>query len=459
MMLKRNYAPFAVLITGAVLLVSFFLLSSASLLPTPPSVAKLPLSPTAVWSFTATNSTVQTTDMSWGTPIVANGIAYLTNIENYIIPEEPNVFLLDIVIQHPLTTIYAINASSGGRLWNFTAEGSVRSFDVIDGVASMSVSNSRNHNGQYVGASIFALDAVNGSQKWEYKIDGDIHWCSINDGAMYVHYVASGFNSYVCALNASSGKVVWRYNAGYYVFLSLPAFGNGAIYFGENGGHYYYAVNATNGSKLWRVAVGVFNGYSTLSDGIVYFNSDGTFYALNVQTGEILWSYPTAYLQVGADGIVYVRDGDNVSAFDASSGNQVWNYSANITIISSLSLVDNVIYFCTNGTLNALNPSDGTLLWSRNIDYNQPLEISEKSLHYSVFRTNATIADGMLYYYSGNTLYALETSNGNSLWNYTTANNLSFLTIADYTVFFAGGNSVYAFSIFGLRCPSTSFGS
>jgi len=417
------------------------------------------LSPTELWNFTAANITAHTISLDWGSPVVANGIAYLRNTETYIIPDEPHIYLFDIPVQHMLGTIYALNASSGAKLWNLTASGSLRSLAIIDGVVYMSASDSRFTDGQSAGGNFYALGAVTGAQKWVYNIDGDIWWSSIVDGVIYVFVQGSGFNSYICAVKAANGEELWKWKADYYTSLSLPAVGDGAIYFGTY--NYYYAVSSRNGTLLWYVAIdGSVSGSSTLVDGIVYFSSDTTTYALNAQNGDKLWSCTPGFAVSSCivdGGIVYVSgDYHNVYAFDASNGKKVWNYSANEMTFSSLSLIDNVIYFSSNGTLSALNAANGMQLWSYNTDGNGPFTINDVSLSYYGYSTDATINDGVLYYYSGKTLYALDTSNGNSLWNYTTASNRSFLTVANNTAFFAAFNTVYALSVPAVVHPSSS---
>lgn len=424
------------------------------------------LIPTELWNFTAANTTAHTTSLDWGSPVVANRIAYVWNTETYIIPDEPYVYLLNIPIQHRLGTIYALNASSGAKLWNFTTHGIVGSLTIIDGVAYVCASDPLFTDGQSAGGNFYALDAVTGAQKWVYNIDGDILWSSINAGVVYVFFHASGFNSYVCAVKAANGEELWKWNAGYYVFLSQPSISNRTIYFGTYGrgnGH-YYAINTVNGTVLWRVATdGAVREFSSVVNGIVYFNSDNTsypvnntnnyLYALNAQNGDKLWSYPVGFIvrspPIVDGGIVYV-DGreatlknpytlsaqlewgtSNVFALNASNGNKIWNYSANDTDFWSLSLIDDVVYFSSNGTINALNAANGAQLWSYSTYGNGPL----------------TINDGVLYFYSGKTLYAVDTSNGNSLWNYTTNSNQSFLTVANSTAFFDAGNTVYALSV------------
>ena len=421
------------------------------------------LSPTELWNFTAINITAYTTGSYLSGPEVANGIAYLCNTEYYIIPGEPPLYPFNFTPQHTLQTFYALNISSGDKLWNFTTHASYRSdnpFTIVAGVTYICADG-----------NLYALDAVTGAQKWVYNIDGHIFWCSIIDGVVYVAVTVSNNFCYVCALNAANGRELWKWYVGQRVGASYPAIGDGVIYFGTI--NHYYAVSSRNGTKLWNVAIyGSVSGSSTLVDGIVYFFAGNTtsepssnpktyVYSLNAQNGDKLWNYPVGYIAYSSpivdDGIVYVAGRDayienphsfsrhfywgtsNVFALNATDGNKVWNYSANDTALVYLGLIDDVAYFSSNDTFYASNAANGAQLWSQNTG------------GYGSY----TINDGVLYYYSVETLYALDTSNGNSLWNYTTASNRSFLTVANGVAFFRVGNTVYALSVPAVVHPSS----
>jgi outer membrane protein assembly factor BamB len=194
---------------------------------------------------------------------------------------------------------------------------------------------------------------------------------------------------------------------------------------------------------------------SSVIDGVVYFISNRATYALNAENGEKLWNYSvTDHPCLVYGGIAYVSGADNtVYAFDAFNGDEVWNYSANETRISPLCIVDDVIYFSFNETVNALSAADGEQLWSVSTDGQAPYTISDGSYHEYI--SDGTIEAGVLYYYSGETLHALDASNGSSLWNYTSSGR-RFLTVANATAFFAAGNTVYALNVPSVVPPSST---
>ena len=314
------------------------------------------------------------------------------------------------------------------------------------------------------------MDAATGAQKWAYDVDGDILWSVVDENVIYIFLHASySYDSDVCAVNASDGALLWRWNAGYYVFLSEPTISDGEMYFGSYGGspgaNDFYALDTADGMVRWNVTVAAMaGGISTVADGVVYTDSGSlgqSLVALDAQNGSELWTYPIGYFARSSPtvvgGIVYVdgREGtlinpnslnsqlvlgvSNVYALNASNGNRIWNFSGNDKDYRTISFVGDIAFFCSNDTLYALNAKKGLQLWS--------LSTGESGTGICVVNGDA------LYYYSGSTLYDLDSANGMSYWNYTN-NEESFLAVEGGVAFFYAGNSVYGLGLPG--SPSAS---
>jgi outer membrane protein assembly factor BamB len=227
------------------------------------------LSPTELWNFTAANSTATTIKISWMSPAVAKGIVYIRNLEIYTIPGEPQCGFGPP--QHTLQTIYALNASSGIKLWNFTEHPSVGSPIVIDGVA-------------YFGAGddVYALDAMSGAQIWVHNIGGGFGQSSLSvvDGVIYFSAIEP-YHFYVSALSATNGDELWKYNTGSGDSVSPLAIIDDAIYFGA--GKEFYALNAENGDRLWSyITDGTTVSFPTVIDAVMYFGADNKVIALSI---------------------------------------------------------------------------------------------------------------------------------------------------------------------------------
>jgi eukaryotic-like serine/threonine-protein kinase len=387
------------------------------------------LTPTELWNFTAANATTNTIRISWmKSPVVVNGVVYIVEEETYTIPGESYHDHFGFgPPQHRLGSIYALNALSGIKLWNFTFHSTVGSPTVVDGVVYVSS-----------GGNLYALDAESGAQIWMYIGGGDILWSSnVFDGMIYIGVHGSDYNVYVCALKVTNGEEIWKYNTGWGASVSYPAVDDGVVYFGVfSVSNNYYAVNSTNGDKLWSFTIDSRVQGSSVVDGVVYFASYNNLYALNAKNGEKLWNYDADFTPTSSPiivgGIVYVSGDRYVYAFDASNGNKLWNYTAIGSYLSPLTISDGVVYFRSAYTFYALKATNGAQLWTSNI---------------SAIGSTA-ISNGVVYINSGNTLLALNTANGNSLWSYTTnSKQSSLLTLVNDAAYFGADSTIFALSV------------
>ena len=82
---------------------------------------------------------------------------------------------------------------------------------------------------------------------------------------------------------------------------SSPAVVNGVVYFGSFDKN-IYAVNATDGTKIWNFSTGAKIWSSpAVANNIVYIGSDDhDIYALNAQTGAQVWKFTTTVKAEGS---------------------------------------------------------------------------------------------------------------------------------------------------------------
>ncbi len=274
-------------------------------------------------------------------PAVVNGVVYIGSLDD---------------------NVYALNASTGAKLWSFTTGGLVES--------SPAVVNSVVYIGSFDG-NVYALNASTGAKLWSFAT-GDFVQSSpaVVNGVVYIG--SSDGNLY--ALNAGTGAKVWSFATAEVEIASSPAVANGVVYIASVEDNDVYAVNASTGAKLWSFATG--NGLSSspaVANGVVYIGSwDGNVYALNASTGAKLWSFTTRPdFQVEsspavANGVVYVGGPDeNMYALDASTGAKLWSFATGNGLSSSPAVANGVVYIgSTDGNLYALNAGTGARLWS-----------------------------------------------------------------------------------------------
>ncbi len=226
-------------------------------------------------------------------------------------------------------------------------------------------------------------------------------------GVVYV-----GMYDSVKALDAKTGKTLWKFDAGY--ISSSPAVADGVVYAGSVNGS-VYALDAATGTKLWSLYTG--NSVwaaPTVVDGVVYVAS-GNIYALDAATGTELWSFaPGGTVEYSspavANGIVYVGSWDHhLYAIDAATGTEVWSYTFSANVWSSPAVANGVAYMGSeDGNVYALDAATGKKLWTfltgGDVDYSCP-----------------AVANGVLYIGSSDhNVYALDATTGTKLWSFAT---------------------------------------
>jgi uncharacterized repeat protein (TIGR01451 family) len=263
--------------------------------------------------------------------------------------------------------VFALNASTGAKLWSYPTGGGVDSSPaVVNGVV-------------YVGSfdkNIYALNASTGAKLWSFLTGGQVESSpTVVNGVVYI---GSDDNN-IYALNASTGAKLWSFTTGNSV-QSSPAVANGVVYVGSPD-HNVYALNGNTGAKLWSYATGgEVNDSAAVANGVVYVGaSDGTVYALNASTGAFLWSYAIGSLvettsPAVANGVVYFGALDFVVAVNANTGAFLWLYAIGAsTVATSPAVANGVVYVTTSrpasGQLLALDASAGFLLSSFSSGY------------------------------------------------------------------------------------------
>jgi outer membrane protein assembly factor BamB len=184
-------------------------------------------------------------------------------------------------------------------------------------------------------------------------------------------------------------------------------------------------------------------GTPVATNGRVYVGAfDGTFYALDLATGETVWQQDTGGAIVGGaalvDGTVYVGSSDNkLYAFDAANGNSRWTPFEAQGGIWSTPVVDQGTLYVTSmdHRLYALDATTGQQKWS------QPFQAE------GAIPSTPALAGDLLYVGAlDNRLYALDKATGSVAWSFKT-NNWIWCDplVADGVVYFGGlDHHVYA---------------
>jgi outer membrane protein assembly factor BamB len=219
---------------------------------------------------------------------------------------------------------------------------------------------------------VIAFSAGHGEIRWQKTIGPSETSPLLVGDRLYV----GDWNGDVWALDARSGKTLWRYHTGGAVKGGAALSGN-RLYVGSYDGH-VYCIDARNGTLVWKQSGqgGLFGSstfYATpaVAYGRVYIGStDGKMYSFGAASGSLIWSYGTGgYVYASpavSDGLVFVGSySKTFYAFDAATGDVRWSFAANGQISGSPTVIGNVVYFATLAQRTyALNIHTGKVLWT-----------------------------------------------------------------------------------------------
>jgi outer membrane protein assembly factor BamB len=387
--------------------------------------------PTLEWNRTAS--------VAYGTESFAaygNGIAVMSTSLNYLI---------------------GINAATGQTLWvTNTKRGAGAGMAYIDGVFAAGGIN----------GVMDAWNATTGQPLWSYNPNSFFNEFYGYHGAAYGMIYAHNQDSYLYAINASSGQLVWKQKGPGVGFTNQLSIADGKIYIqmGEN----QYADPATGlpchsefdcfdaytGQLIWSLPIetGAPRNLQCVAYGNLYIIpttskwDNGTF-TYSGETGyaggsnevwcigdtprdwsmfmndpehsavgfgptnlALKWSSETEGALVSSptlvNGVAYVGSWDgNIYAFKADDGTKIWNYSVGkIGFSSTVAVVNGKLYTGPDdGNVYCLDATTGTKLWQANA---------------SAGSGSPIVSDDKVYVAGGNTLYCFDANSGSEVWKY-----------------------------------------
>lgn len=288
---------------------------------------------------------------------------------------------------------------------------------------------------------LYAFDTRTGAVRWKYAYQGITSSLLLADGALYAGAGSiTRRQGAVFAVRATDGAQVWiRPFAPYEpIFTAISA----SVVFGGTVDGEQVALRASDGGTVWQTQPrGIASAPPTLAGDTLYVASD-ILLALKISDGSIRWQQPQPeyianHAPVVANGAVYVGS-SGVYAFQASDGAPLWrsviSNGMNVPVVAG-----DVVYAGNeqHNTLTALNDSNGSILWTHRTGYGV---------------TWPTVVDGTVYVGS-DSVSALRTHDGTSLWSHTVQPSVLAAPIARDGVIYAttAGNFDHHSHVLALR--------
>ncbi len=199
---------------------------------------------------------------------------------------------------------------------------------------------------------IIAWDADSGRKRWTFKT-APIESSPLLKGKRLFF---GSWDHGIYAINAKTGKRIWRFGADDQVNTSV-AYWKGRAFVGTDGGT-LYALSAKTGKLLWSRSEAREFWYATptVAYGRVYVgNTDGTMYVYGAKTGRLLWARPLGSYIYGAAAVyrrkVFVGTYDGrFYALDAATGDTVWQIDAQGAVHAAPTVMGGLVYYAICST-------------------------------------------------------------------------------------------------------------
>jgi outer membrane protein assembly factor BamB len=265
---------------------------------------------------------------------------------------------------------------------------------------------------------MYALSPYTGAVLWTFPAAANNGFFGAPAAANDNVYAATlGSTPQVYALGQANGGLVWQ--------TPLPvgsrasvAVGQGRVFVNTDQ-HKLYALNQQTGAVLWSASTstGTTSQESSPSLGFnnVYVGSDSALFAFNVATGALVWNYPLTDVVGFSSPVIQIASGTTpalvligtndrkLHAVNALTGAAVWGYTASATLaFGSVAIAQGKVFVFDFSSVVALDVNTGALLWTQATP--------------RIPRHSPAVVGSVLYYSDDQAVNELNTGTGAPVW-------------------------------------------
>ncbi|MBN3906565.1 MAG: PQQ-binding-like beta-propeller repeat protein [Nostoc sp. NMS1] len=260
-------------------------------------------------------------------------------------------------------------------------------------------------------------------EKWQFnQIEARIDSSPVCLDGLLMFGTTSGE---VCALDADSGSLVWKFKAEAGIYSSLAANSN-VTCFGCSNGH-FYALETRTGNLLWEFQdpSKCFDSKSgvLIVDDLLFFSTE-KLYAIDIKTGRKFFEEEADNGNAGGgvavrNGIVYAGFYKKICAFDIHQKKVLWKSLSSYGKVKSGPVLGlDMIYYGTNyWTLVAIDEKTGNIKWMVDIS-----ELNPDRFTLCSFLESYPVIDYDRVFFGcpNGFIYALDALTGNWIWSFDT---------------------------------------
>jgi outer membrane protein assembly factor BamB len=192
--------------------------------------------------------------------------------------------------------VYAVDVATGKQKWRGKTDGRIRTSPAVaNGLVFVSSFDGR----------VYAFDFATGKERWRYDTEGvSLNSANygfdrrsiqsspaVSDGVVFV----GARDGFVYAIGAADGKLRWRYDHKISWINSSPAVAGGVVYDGSSDAQFVQALDAASGKELWRTNVGsiAWSSPAVAGDQLYIGDGAGRLHIMDRRTGKDLALFRT----------------------------------------------------------------------------------------------------------------------------------------------------------------------
>ncbi|WP_145857907.1 outer membrane protein assembly factor BamB family protein [Pedobacter suwonensis] len=281
----------------------------------------------------------------------------------------------NIIFGNSVGLVEALNKKTGKKAWTFKTKGAIYSSPVaVNGTVILGSGD----------GNIYALNAKTGKEIWHKETANSVLGSPVINGQLV--YIGGSDNTFR-ALDVKTGKEIWAFNEIEGTIVGKPLIYQDKIIFGSWGRH-LYALDINTGKLLWKWNNGQANRMFSPAmvtpvayQGIVYIAApDRYLTAINAKNGSTLWRNKEATVresigQSADSTVIYGKTmQDEIVGYKAQAEDPgiLWRYDAGFGyehVPSMLIEKDGKVFFGTkNGVVYAIDPKQQSTVWAHKID-------------------------------------------------------------------------------------------
>ncbi|PKL19374.1 MAG: hypothetical protein CVV49_00765 [Spirochaetae bacterium HGW-Spirochaetae-5] len=219
---------------------------------------------------------------------------------------------------------------------------------------------------------LYSVDYSTGKVNWQVKAGGPLLFKSelaVSNGKIFL---GTGYG--IVEAYSIEGKKLWENELDEAIYNSLLVVKNSLII--ATDALKLYSLDSGDGDKNWTVKIDekVITLTPLVHKDIIYFGCySGTFYAVSLDDGDIIWTFksggPIYSSPIVVDKSIYFGSEDGfVYSLNDDKGTLNWQFKSSFPVKSSPVYAFGSIVVANDRTVFSLSPSDGKVLWQTTFD-------------------------------------------------------------------------------------------